>query len=88
MLDLRSLGRFAEPARLVLLALAGGPRAVAGLFDEVRRLDGPVGHGTLFGAIARLERRGAIERVGIDGRGAYRLLQRPGGSSHAGGAIG
>ncbi len=67
-------GRFAEPARLVLVALRDGPRTVATLFDQVRSLDGPVGPGTLYAAIARLERRGLIEpaRNG-DGRPAYRL---------------
>lgn len=76
--DLRTLGRFAEPARLVLDALAGGPRVVVGILDEVRQLDGPIGHGTFFGAIARLEYHGAIEPTGLGGRPAYRLQQRPG----------
>jgi len=74
MLDHLAFGRFAEPARLVLVALRGGPRTVTPLFDEVRSLDGPIGPGTLYAAIARLERRGLIAplRSG-DGRRAYRL---------------
>jgi DNA-binding PadR family transcriptional regulator len=73
-IDRRGFGRFAEPARLVLVALRGGPRNVAALFDEVRALDGPVGPGTLYAAIARLERRGMIESLtNRDGRRAYRL---------------
>ena len=67
-------GRFAEPTRLVLVALRDGPRGVVRLFDDVRRLNGPIGPGTLYAAIARLERRGLIEpAIGDDGRHAYRL---------------
>jgi DNA-binding PadR family transcriptional regulator len=77
MLDRRGFGRFAEPARLVLVALRGGPRSVVLLFDEVRSLDGPVGPGTLYAAIARLERRGLIAPLMIrDGRRAYRLTEQ------------
>ena len=71
---MRWFGRFAEPARLVLVALLDGPRPVAVLFDDVRSLDGPIGPGTLYGAIARLERRGLVERARIaNGQAAYRL---------------
>lgn len=76
MIDRRGFGRFAEPARLVLVALRGGPRSVALLLDEVRSLDGPVGPGTLYAAIARLERRGLIAAaINGDGRRAYRLTE-------------
>jgi DNA-binding PadR family transcriptional regulator len=81
------MGRFAEPARLVLAALQGGPRGVAALLDDVRRLDGPVGPGTLFAAIARLERRGAIESVVADGQRGYRLRGRSLGSPPAPGGV-
>jgi DNA-binding PadR family transcriptional regulator len=74
MLDRRGFGRFAEPARLVLVALRAGPRSVVRLFDEVRSADGPVGPGTLYAAIARLERQGLIApTTNGDGRRAYRL---------------
>jgi DNA-binding PadR family transcriptional regulator len=72
--DRRGFGRFAGPARLVLAALRDGPRHPTSLFDDVRALDGPVGPGTLYGAIARLERVGLIERAtNGGGRRAYRL---------------
>ncbi len=67
-------GRFGETAMWILVALASGPLRAAGLLDEVRRLDGHVGPGALFGAVARLEHRGLIEPVvNGDGRRAYRL---------------
>ena len=74
MIERRGFGRSAEPARLVLAALRDGPRGVVRLFDDVRSLDGPIGPGTLYAAIARLERIGLIEpATGEDGRRAYRL---------------
>jgi DNA-binding PadR family transcriptional regulator len=73
-IDRRGFGRFAEPARLVLIALRDGPRPASGLYDEVRRLDGPIGPGSLYAAIARLERGRLIESTTIgEGRAAYRL---------------
>ena len=73
----RGFGRLAEPARLVLAALREGPGGAVHLFDAVRALDGPIGPigpGTFFAAIARLERHGLIERhSGPDDRIAYRL---------------
>jgi DNA-binding PadR family transcriptional regulator len=74
-LDRRGFGRFAETARLVLVALRDGPRQHVRLFDEVRALDGPIGPGTLYAAVARLERLGLIEPA-TNGSGraqAYRL---------------
>jgi DNA-binding PadR family transcriptional regulator len=71
--DERGFGRFAEAARLILAALGGGPRVVGPLLDEIRSLDGPIGPGTLYAAIARLERRGLIEATTDGGRRAYRL---------------
>jgi len=79
-LDRRGFGRFAETARLVLVALRDGPRQHVHLFDEVRALDGPVGPGTLYAAVARLERLGLIEpATNGEGRGrAYRLTDSGG----------
>ena len=74
MIDRSSFGRFAETARLVLVALRDGPRQHVRLFDAVRALNGPVGPGSLYAAVARLERRGLIVGgVGADGRRFYRL---------------
>ncbi len=72
-----NLGRFGETAMWILVALGSGPLRAAGLLDGVRTLDGHVGPGALFGAVARLERRGLIEHVvTTDGSRAYRLSQR------------
>lgn len=69
-----SLGRHVEPALWVLIALDGGPLGLSAMFDAVRSLDGPIGHGTLVGAVSRLERLGLVEMVLADGRRAmYRL---------------
>jgi DNA-binding PadR family transcriptional regulator len=71
-----AFGRFGETAMWILVALASGPMRAARLLDEVRRLDGHVGPGALFGAVARLERRGLIEPIVTgEGRPAYRLAQ-------------
>jgi DNA-binding PadR family transcriptional regulator len=60
----------------VLIALQREPRRVAGLLDDVRSLDGPIGHGTLYAAVARLERLTLIESTsnGND-QPAYRLTR-------------
>jgi DNA-binding PadR family transcriptional regulator len=77
-LDLRGFGRFAAAARLVLVALREGPRSNIRLYDDLRALDGPVGAGTLYAAVARLERLGLIEPTTIGGQPrAYRLTGRP-----------
>ena len=58
----------------ILVALRDGPSGAVRLFDDVRSLDGNVGQGTLFGAVARLEQLGLIEPTTSDGGiRAYRL---------------
>lgn len=77
-------GRFGETAMWILVALTSGPLGATRLIDQVRRLDGPVGPGALFGAVARLERRGLIEPVVTgDGRRAYRLSESLGADQFA-----
>ena len=74
-IDLDEFGRFSEPALLILISLADGPKHgyamtedIAG-FGEVR-----LGPGTLYGAITRLEARGLIEPLATDDRrNPYRL---------------
>ena len=60
----------------ILVALREGPRNVVRLLDDVRALEGRVGPGTLYGAVARLEHLSLIEptTTGV-GRRAYRLTE-------------
>lgn len=61
----------------ILVALDAGPRTASRLLDDIGAMDGQVGPGTLYGAVARLERLGLIERVMVDGGPPrYRLAKR------------
>jgi DNA-binding PadR family transcriptional regulator len=71
------LGRFGETAMWILVALRDGPRNGTRLLDDVRELDGRVGPGTLYGAVARLEGLALIEATtNGGGRRAYRLTEQ------------
>lgn len=69
------LSPFAAPALTVLAALADGPKHGYAIMQEAERLTGqPMGPGTLYAALARLERRGLIEALPAeDRRRPYRL---------------
>ena len=69
------LGRFTEPAVLVLSSLAEGPKHGYAIIQDVIAMCGvELGPGTLYGALARLERRGLIEALASEGRRRpYRL---------------
>jgi DNA-binding PadR family transcriptional regulator len=69
------LSPFAAPALLVLTTLADGPKHGYAIMQEAEHLHGqPLGPGTLYAALARLERRGLIEAVPSDDRRRpYRL---------------
>lgn len=71
------LGRFAEPALLILISLAGQPRHGYAMMEDIAAFAGvKLGPGTLYGAIARLEERGFIEAVETpDRRQPYRLTE-------------
>jgi hypothetical protein len=71
------LGRFAEPALWILVALRAGPAGAATLFDTVRSLDGPIGPGRFIGALARLERTALVERSTAGRQPMYRLASYP-----------
>ena len=72
---LDDFGRFAEPALLILISLAEGPKHGYAMTDDIDRIAGVrFGPGTLYGAITRLESRGMIERLeSEDRRNPYRL---------------
>jgi DNA-binding PadR family transcriptional regulator len=64
-----TLGRFADPAMLVLASLAGGPKHGYAITRDVLHLSGiHLGPGTLYGALARLEQRGWVVRLPEEGR--------------------
>ena len=64
-----------EPALLILVSLASGPKHGYAIILDVESLCGlRMGPGTLYGAIARLERLGLIEPLPADDRRRpYRL---------------
>jgi DNA-binding PadR family transcriptional regulator len=68
-------GRFAEPALLILVSLSEGPKHGYAIMTDVEAGTGhPMGPGTLYGALARLEERGLIEALApVERRRPYRL---------------
>ncbi len=73
--DLSDLGRFSDPSLLILASLAGGPKHGYAMMEDIAAMAGVrLGPGTLYGALARLERRGLIEPLAAeDRRRPYRL---------------
>jgi DNA-binding PadR family transcriptional regulator len=73
--DLPELGRFAEPALLILVSLSEGPKHGYAMMADIEAGTGrPMGPGTLYAALARLEERGLIEPLApVDRRRPYRL---------------
>jgi DNA-binding PadR family transcriptional regulator len=72
---LAGLGRFAEPSLAILLALSEGPKHGYAIMATARELTGePLGPGTLYATLSRLERRGLVEALPAeDRRRPYRL---------------
>ncbi len=76
---LAALGRFSEPALLILISLADGAKHGYAMVDDIQRLSGAhLGPGTLYGAIARLERLNLIAPLAAEDR------RRPYQLTHAG----
>ena len=73
--NLDDFGRFSEPALMILISLADGPKHGYAITDDIELVTGfRPGPGTLYGAMARLESRGLIERLESDDRrNPYRL---------------
>jgi DNA-binding PadR family transcriptional regulator len=73
--DPLDLGRFSDPSLLILASLAGGPKHGYAMMEDIEAMAGVrLGPGTLYGALARLERRGLIEPLEAeDRRRPYRL---------------
>jgi DNA-binding PadR family transcriptional regulator len=69
------LGRFAEPVLLILVSLSDGAKHGYAIMTDVEAGTGrPLGPGTLYAALARLEERGLIEALPpVERRRPYRL---------------
>jgi DNA-binding PadR family transcriptional regulator len=67
--ELSELGRFEEPAVLVLTSLVEGPRHGYAIVKDVEQVAGVhLGPGTLYATLSRLEARGLIEGLPADDR--------------------
>ena len=75
--SLTDLGRFSEPALLILVSLAEGPKHGHAILLDIEALTGQrLGPGTLYGAIARLEERALIQPLPAeDRRRPYKLTR-------------
>ena len=69
------LGRFSDPSLLILASLASGPKHGYAMMEDVLQFCGTrLEPGTLYAALARLERRGWIEALQAeDRRRPYRI---------------
>ncbi len=58
------LGRFTEPSLYILVSLSAGPKHGYAIMQDVEEISGsPLGPGTLYAALARLEQRRMIEAL-------------------------
>ena len=73
--ELSGFGRFAEPSLYILVSLSDGPKHGYAIMTDVEEFSGqPLGPGTLYAALARLEERGLIEALAPEERRRpYRL---------------
>ncbi len=64
-----------DPGLLLLISLAAGPKHGHAMLRDVQGFAGVrLGPGTLYGALSRLEERGEVEALGLEGRRRpYRL---------------
>lgn len=69
------LGRYSDPALLILASLASGAKHGYAMMEDIQAFCGTLLEpGTLYGAIARLEQRGWIEPLPVEERRRpYRL---------------
>lgn len=73
--DLTHFGRFLEPALLILISLAAGPKHGYAMMEDIEQLCAMrLGAGTLYGALTRLEAQGLIEPLpAVERRRPYQL---------------
>ena len=72
---LASLGRFEEPAVLILTSLIEGPRHGYAIVKDIEAVSGVrLGPGTLYATLSRLEARDLIQALPVaDRRRPYRI---------------
>lgn len=73
--SLSNLGRFSDPSLLILSSLASGPKHGYAMIQDIAQFCGThLEVGTLYGALARLEKQGWIEPLeAVERRRPYRL---------------
>jgi DNA-binding PadR family transcriptional regulator len=84
-MELAGLGRFTDPAVLILSSLAGGDKHGWALIKDIEGFaDVVLGPGTLYGALTRLEERGLVAALPAqDRRRPYRLTAAGAQALHA-----
>ena len=77
-MSLPDLGRFSDPALLILVSLAGDEKHGYTMMQDIETISGiKLGPGTLYGALSRLEEHEFIEMVETeDRRKPYRLTPK------------
>src|SRR4051812_17248190 len=84
-MEMTGLGRFADPAVLILSSLAGGEKHGYALIKDIESFAAvTLGPGTLYGALARLEERGLVQALAAqERRRPYRLTAAGAEALHA-----
>jgi DNA-binding PadR family transcriptional regulator len=74
---LSDLGRFSDPSLLILSSLASGSKHGYAMIQDIEQFCGTrLEVGTLYGALARLEKHGWIEALDVaERRRPYRLTE-------------
>lgn len=77
-MNLADFGRFSDPALLILSSLADRPKHGYGMMTDIQSMTGVrLGPGTLYGALARLEKSGLIKALPAqDRRRPYQLTAK------------
>lgn len=75
--SMSDLGRFSDPSLLILSSLASGPKHGYAMIQDIEQFCGThLEVGTLYGALARLEKQGWIEALElVERRRPYRITQ-------------
>lgn len=77
-MKLTDYGKYSDPALLILSSIADGPKHGYGMMTDIETMTGiRLGAGTLYGALARLEKSGLIQALPAeDRRRPYQLTAK------------